>query len=37
MGPGIDMRRKIELTLIAVYGAALLAGISAEAYASLIN
>lgn len=37
LDPEIDMKRQIELALIAAYGAALLAGISAEAYASLIN
>lgn len=37
LDPEINMKRQIELALIAVYGAVLLAGISAEAYASLIN
>ncbi|MGM4923228.1 hypothetical protein AB8A31_10010 [Tardiphaga sp. 804_B3_N1_9] len=31
----MQMRRKLELAMIAIYGAALLAGISAEAIASI--
>jgi hypothetical protein len=33
----MQMRRKLELAIIAIYGAVLLAGISVEAIASIVK